>query len=109
MCLSTQVKIVSFLGAPGFCTVGTSGYHGDWSSAGVDGSVVLKLRINPRNFGKSSAQTLTYFAVQVCIFSLCFLPSVEGIINSQLIPILIFIFIYRLYIYIHHLYDDMNC
>merc|ERR1712032_985148 len=57
-----EVKIVSFLGAPGFCSVGTSRYSGDWSSAGVDGSVVLKLRINPRNFAKSSAQTLTVLA-----------------------------------------------
>ena len=106
MCLSTQVKIVSFLGAPGFCSVGTSGYHGDWSSAGVDGSVVLKLRINPRNFGKSSAQTLTYFAIEVYIFPLCSLLSVEVIIKSQLMFILVFIYIY---IYIYHLYDDMIC
>jgi len=59
-----QVKIVSFLGAPGFCSVGSYGYNGDWSSVGVDGSAVVHLRINPRNKGMPNAQTLTHFALQ---------------------------------------------
>ena len=60
-----QVKIVSFLHAPGFCTVACEGYKGDWSSAGVDGSVSVHLRINPRNEGHPNAQNLTFFALQV--------------------------------------------
>lgn len=59
-----EVKIVSFLHAPGFCTVACEGYKGDWSSAGVDGSVSVHLRINPRNEGHPNAQNLTFFALQ---------------------------------------------
>ena len=63
--LPIQVKIVSFLHAPGFCTVVAEDYKGDWSSAGVDGAVTVHLRINPRHQGTPSAQNLTFFGLQV--------------------------------------------
>lgn len=59
-----EVKIVSFLHAPGFCTVVAEDYKGDWSSAGVDGAVTVHLRINPRHQGTPSAQNLTFFGLQ---------------------------------------------
>ena len=61
----TQVNIVWFLGAAGFCHVEASDYEGDWSSAGVDGSVVVHFRINPRNQGKSSAMNIANFGFEV--------------------------------------------
>lgn len=59
-----QVNIVWFLNAAGFCHVEASDYMGDWSSAGVDGSVVVHYRINSQNQGQPSATNIANFGFE---------------------------------------------
>merc|ERR1719163_1470784 len=55
-----EVKIVWFLQAAGFCHAEATNYHGDWSSVGADGSVVVHYRVN----SKSTKQDLAHFGLE---------------------------------------------
>ena len=91
--LCTQVNIVWFLGAAGFCHVEASDYTGDWSSVGVDGSVVVRYRINSQNEGQPSATNIANFGFEVNELSrfptklLLSFILVSGLNKSIVVPI----------------------